>query len=125
MYRRGGLAAIIAGLALATLFMVWPLQYQTGWVRSRGEVTKVYVDCGEPWAILFDQEFSDEVRTPWIQQQCVRKARTRPLNVAVFSIPLLVVGMAGVLRGPYNRVPLRDILRPLPKLGFWRRRPEP
>ena len=108
---------------LATLFMFWPLQYQTGWVRSQGEVTKVYVTCGEPWSILFDQGFGDEVRTPWIEQQCVRKARTRPLNVVVFSVPVIVLGVVGVARGRYRRIPLRDIMRPLPKLGFWRRRP--
>ena len=116
MYRRGGSAAILAGLVLGVLFLFWPLQYQTGWVRTRQDVTKVYVTCGTPYTILFDGEFSEEVRTPWIQAQCVRAARTRLLNVALVSLPLLVLGGAGVARGRYRRVPLNQVLRPLPPL---------
>ena len=122
MYRRGGIAAILAGLVLGNLFLVWPSQYQTGWVRSREEVAKVYVPCGVPYSILVDREFSDEARTPWIQEQCVRSARTRLLNIAVVSLPLLVLGVAAFLRGPYWRVPLTEVLRPLPELVWWRRR---
>ncbi len=100
------MAAILAGVALATLFMIWPLQYQTGWVRSRGEVTKVYVDCGEPWAILVNGSSATKFARPGSSEQCVRKARTRPLNIPCSQLPLLGVGIAGVLRGPYNRIPL-------------------
>ncbi len=114
---------ILAGLGLGMLFLFWPLQYQTGWVRSRSEVTKVYVACGTPSSILAGREFSDEARTPWIQEQCVRAARTRVVNIFVFSIPLLILGGAGFGRGRYRRVPLADVLRPLPKLHWWRRRP--
>ena len=116
MYRRGGSAAILAGLVLGVLFLFWPLQFQTGWVRTRQDVTKVHVTCGTPYPILFDAEFSDEVRTPWIQSQCVRAARTRLLNVALVSLPLLVLGTAAVARGRYRRVPLNQMLRPLPRL---------
>lgn len=122
MYRRGGIAVILAGLGLGILFLFWPLQYQTGWVRSRSDVTKVYVACGTPSTILFGGEFSDEARTPWIQEQCVRAARTRVVNVVVFSIPLVILGGAAFGRGRYRRVPLADVLRPLPKLHWWRRR---
>jgi len=125
VYRRGGLAAILVGVALATLFLVWPLRYQTGWVRSQGEVTKVYVNCGEPFSILANGEFGEEIRTPWIQEQCVRKARTRPLNIVLFSLPLLVLGVSGWVRGPFRRIPLSDVLRPFPKFLRGRRRSEP
>lgn len=116
MYRRGGSAAILAGLVLGVLFLFWPLQFQTGWVRTRHDVTRVHVTCGIPYPILFGAEFSDEVRTPWIQSQCVRAARTRLLNVALVSLPLLVLGAAGVARGRYRRVTLNQVLRPLPPL---------
>lgn len=125
MYRRGGIAVLLAGLVLGGLFLFWPLQYQTGWVRSRSEVTKVYVACGTPASILTDREFGDEARTPWIQEQCVRAARTRVVNVVVFSIPLLLLGAAGFGRGRYRRVPLTEVLRPLPKLHWWRHRATP
>ena len=125
VYRRGGLAAILAGVVLATLFLIWPLRYQTGWVRSLGEVTKVYVNCGEPFSILVNGEFGEEIRTPWIRERCVRKARTRPLNIIVFTLPLLALGVSGWVRGPYRRIPLSDVLRPFPKPFFWRRRSEP
>jgi len=125
VHRRGGLAAILISVALATLFLVWPLRYQTGWVRSQGEVTKVYVNCGKPFSILVNGEFGEEIRTPWIQEQCVRKARTRPLNIVVFALPLLALGLAGWVRGPYRRIPLSDVLRPFPKPLWWRRRSEP
>ena len=125
VYRRGGAAIILISLALSALFLFWPLQFQTGWVRSRGEVTRVYVNCGEPFSILASREFSDEVHTPWIQEQCVRKARTRPLNIAVFALPLFALGVAGMLRGPYRRIPMSELLRPFPKQLWWRRRPEP
>jgi len=121
MYRRGGIVAILTGLVLAVLFLVWPVEFQTGWARSRSELTRVYVTCGLPYAILTEREFSDQARTPWIQEQCVRKSRTRLVDIAIFSLPLLVFGVAGVVRGPYRRFPLTDILRPLPK-QLWRRR---
>lgn len=125
MYRRGGLAAILVGVALATLFLVWPLRYQTGWVRSPGEVAQVYVNCGEPFSILVNGEFGEEIRTPWLQEQCVRKARTRPLNIMVLSLPLFALGVSGWVRGPYRRMPLSDVLRPFPEPLWWRRRSEP
>lgn len=122
MYRRGGLVALTAGLILASLFLVWPLHFQTGWIRTRDAVTKVHVECGVPFSILSSRTFGDEVRTPWIREQCVRKARTRLFDIAVFSVPLLVVGGLGIVRGPYRRVPLAELLRPLPKKQWWWRR---
>ena len=122
MYRRSGIAAILAGLVLGILFLFWPLHYQTGWVRTREDVTKVYVACGVPYSILGNREFSDEAATPWIQEQCVRSSRTRLVNIAVFSLPLIVPGIAAFGRGRYRRVPLTDVLRPLPRLRWWRHR---
>ncbi|MGZ8756149.1 MAG: hypothetical protein ACXW15_13290 [Acidimicrobiia bacterium] len=124
MYRRGGIAAILAGLVLGYLFLIWPLHHQTGWVRSRSEVTKVYVACGVPFSILTDRAFSDEARTPWVQEQCVRSARTRLVNIAVLSWPLIVLGGIAFGRGPNRRIPLTQVLRPLPKLIWWRHRSE-
>jgi hypothetical protein len=110
------------GLLLVVLFLVWPARYQTGHVRSRGEVSRVYVQCGTPWSILNDRQFSSEARTPWIQEQCVKTSRTRLVNIAVFSVPLLALGVVGLTRGRYRRLPLTSVLRPLPRQLWWQHR---
>lgn len=91
--------------------------------RSRQDVTRVYVACGTPYTILFAGQFDDEARTPWIQWQCERASRTRVFNIVVFCLPLLLSGGAGLGRGWYRRVPLDQVLRPLPTLIWWKRRP--
>ena len=122
MYRRGGSIAIALGLVLAVLFLVWPARYQTGYVRSGGEVARVYVECGVPWAVMKDRQFSSEARTPWIQEQCVKTSRTRVVNILVFSVPILALGMVGVGRGRFRRAPLSSVLRPLPERLWWQHR---
>jgi hypothetical protein len=122
VYRRGGIAAILAGLVLGILFLLWPVHYQTGWVRSDGDVAKVYVACGVPYSILGNRAFTDEAGTPWIREQCVRSSRARLVNIAVFSLPLLVMGGIAFGRGRYRRARLADVLRPLPNLSWWQHR---
>lgn len=103
----------------AVLFVVTPLRIQTGWDTSLDNVERTYTSCGVPYDILTKDTFANEVGQ-YTRPPCVLSARTRVVNAFIFSLPLLMFGIAGIIRGPYHLVPLHDAIRPLPKLSWWK-----
>lgn len=98
MHRVGPLSVLLAGLILLAVFLVPTVKMFSGYSLSGSQVSERWIDCGKALPIVFSGQFDDDIRGSRGQQQCLKAARGRLLEVAAFSLPLIAMGAIWLAR---------------------------
>jgi hypothetical protein len=98
MHRVGPLSVLLAGSLLLAVFLVMPVKVFSGYSISGGDVTEIWVDCGTALSVVVSGRFSDDVRGGYRRVTCVKAARGRLLEAAVFSLPVIGLGAVWLIR---------------------------
>jgi hypothetical protein len=106
------LAALLAGLALWHAFQDVEVVYSRR-TLSDGTLFVSAVHCGNGPAMVFAGRYSDDIRGPATQADCLRSGRTQVAEV--FGL-LVVVGVLIYIGVRFGREPPRPIRQELPDL---------
>ncbi len=107
MYRRTGIVVLLVAAAI-TAWLLWlPVRSFIGYSIGGEDVSQIYLPCGSALGV-FAGNFDAEADTASEQRACVKEGRSRAVYIAALDIPLLIVGISALARGPYPNRKLGD-----------------
>lgn len=112
MYRRGGIVLLLISVVFAGALLLRTVRSFTGYVIDPVDGPyKTYDECGRADEVLRGRLPAD-IRTPGAQKACVLEARAWVVTVVIVVSPLVIVGVAAMVRGRRPDTPI-DVLRPV------------